>query len=98
MMGVIVQIQKPRKVGRKGVTMDQPTAEQALREMEVLVGEWSQTATPASGEPWPGEARATFEWLDARHWSNTALDPKQPTSRATSHQKETARQEEDRHV
>lgn len=35
----------------------------------------------------------------ARHrQSNTALDPEQPTSRATSHQKETARQEKDRHV
>ena len=44
--------------------MDQPTAEQALKEMEVLVGEWSQTATPAGGEPWPGEAKATFEWLE----------------------------------
>jgi hypothetical protein len=27
--------------------MDQPTAERALKEIEVLVGEWSQTATPA---------------------------------------------------
>jgi hypothetical protein len=44
--------------------MDQPTAEAALKELEVLVGEWSQTATPAGGEPWPGEAKATFEWLD----------------------------------
>ena len=43
--------------------MDQPTAERALKEMEVLVGEWSQMATPAGGEPWPGEAKATFEWL-----------------------------------
>jgi hypothetical protein len=42
---------------------DQPTAAQALKEMEVLVGDWSQTATPPGGEPWPGEARATFEWL-----------------------------------
>jgi hypothetical protein len=44
--------------------MDQPTAERALKEMEVLVGEWSQMATPAGGEPWPGEAKATFEWLE----------------------------------
>jgi hypothetical protein len=44
--------------------MDQPTAEQALKEIEVLVGEWSQTATPAGGEPWPGEAKTTFEWLE----------------------------------
>jgi hypothetical protein len=44
--------------------MDQPTAEQALKEMEVLIGEWSQMATPAGGEPWPGEAQASFEWLE----------------------------------
>jgi hypothetical protein len=44
--------------------IDQPTAEQALKEMEVLVGEWSQTATPPGGEPWPGEATAIFEWLE----------------------------------
>ena len=44
--------------------IDQPTAEQALEEMEVLVGEWTQKATPPGGEPWPGEARATFEWLE----------------------------------
>ena len=44
--------------------IDQPTAEQALKEMEVLVGEWSQTATPPGGEPWPGEAKAIFEWLE----------------------------------
>ena len=44
--------------------IDQPTAEQALRELDVLVGEWSQQATPPGGEPWPGEATVTFEWLE----------------------------------
>jgi len=44
--------------------MDQPTAQKALEEMEVLVGEWTLAAVPPSGEPWPGEARATFEWLE----------------------------------
>ena len=44
--------------------MDQPTAEEALKELEVLVGEWSVTATPPGGEPWPGEARITYEWLE----------------------------------
>lgn len=44
--------------------IDQPTAEQALRELEVLVGEWSQEAIPPGGEPWPGEATTTFEWLE----------------------------------
>jgi len=29
----------------------------------VLVGEWSLRATPPGGEPWPGEARAVFEWM-----------------------------------
>jgi len=36
----------------------------ALTENEVLVGKWNQTATPAGGEPWPGEAMTTFEWLE----------------------------------
>jgi hypothetical protein len=44
--------------------MDQPTAEEALQRLEVLVGEWAQEAVPPGGEPWPGEARATFEWLE----------------------------------
>ena len=44
--------------------MDQPTAEQALKELEVLVGTWSLEATPPGGEPWPGEASITYEWLD----------------------------------
>jgi hypothetical protein len=44
--------------------IDQPTAEQALKKMEVLVGEWSLEAIPPDGGPWPGEASATFEWLD----------------------------------
>jgi hypothetical protein len=44
--------------------INQPTAEQALKELEVLVGKWSQQATPPGGEPWPGEAAVTFEWLD----------------------------------
>jgi hypothetical protein len=44
--------------------MDQPTAEEALARLDVLVGEWTQEATPPGGEPWPGEASATFEWLE----------------------------------
>ena len=43
--------------------MDQPRAQKALEEMEVLVGEWTLAAVPPSGDPWPGEAHATFEWL-----------------------------------
>jgi hypothetical protein len=44
--------------------MDQPTAEDALKALEPLVGEWSVTATPPGGPPWPGEARITYEWLE----------------------------------
>ena len=44
--------------------IDQQTAEQALKELEVLVGEWTQEAIPPGAEPWPGEASATFEWLE----------------------------------
>jgi hypothetical protein len=42
--------------------IDQPTAEDALRKLEPLVGEWRMVASPPGGEPWPGEARTTFEW------------------------------------
>ena len=44
--------------------IDQPTAEQALKELEVLVGTWTIEATPPGGDPWPGEASITYEWLD----------------------------------
>ena len=44
--------------------MDQPTAEEALKELEVLVGEWDLEATGADGERWPGKASLTFEWLE----------------------------------
>ncbi len=42
--------------------MDQRTAEQALRQLEPLVGEWTFEATWPDGEPWPGGGRVTFEW------------------------------------
>ena len=35
--------------------MDQSAAKDALKELEPLVGEWTMTATPPGGEPWPGE-------------------------------------------
>ena len=44
--------------------MDQSTAKKALEEMEVLVGEWRLEAVPPGGEPWPGEARSAFEWME----------------------------------
>jgi hypothetical protein len=46
--------------------MDQPTAESMLRELDCLVGEWTMTAAPPGGPPWPGGARVRFEWLDGR--------------------------------
>jgi hypothetical protein len=44
--------------------VDQPTAENALKELEPLVGEWELEATPPGGPPWPGEASITFEWME----------------------------------
>jgi len=45
--------------------MDQPTAGEALKRLEPLVGEWILEAKPPDGPPWPGEARATIEWHDS---------------------------------
>ena len=45
--------------------MDQPTAIEALKELEPLLGEWTMEAIPPDGEPWPGGARASFEWHDS---------------------------------
>jgi hypothetical protein len=42
--------------------MHQPTAEDALRRLEALVGEWTIEASPPGGEPWPGGGRSTFSW------------------------------------
>ena len=42
--------------------MDQPTAEQALHELEPLVGEWTFEATWPDGERWPGGGRVACEW------------------------------------
>ena len=45
--------------------MDQPTAQEPLKELGRLVGEWTLEAIPPGGEPWPGEARTTVEWHDS---------------------------------
>ena len=42
--------------------MKQPTAADALRRLEPLVGEWMLEGSPPGGEPWPGGGRSTFEW------------------------------------
>jgi hypothetical protein len=46
-------------------TMEQPTAEEALRRLEPLVGEWTLEARWPSGEAWPGGGRVTFEWHES---------------------------------
>ena len=46
--------------------MDQPTAGEALRRLEPLVGEWILEAKPPDGPPWLGQARSTIEWHDSK--------------------------------
>jgi hypothetical protein len=42
--------------------MTQPTADDALRRLDALVGEWELEASSPGGDPWPGGGRSTFEW------------------------------------
>ena len=42
--------------------MNQPTADEALRKLDPLVGAWTLEARPPGGEAWPGGGRSTFEW------------------------------------
>ena len=42
--------------------MVQPTVDEALRQLDPLVGAWTLEAKPPEGEPWPGGGRSTFEW------------------------------------
>jgi hypothetical protein len=46
--------------------MDQPTAEEALQQLERLVGEWTLEARWPGGQPWPAGGRVSFEWHDSR--------------------------------
>ena len=46
--------------------IDQPTSADALRELELLGGRWQLGAIGPDGEPWPGEASATFDWHESR--------------------------------
>jgi hypothetical protein len=39
-----------------------------LERLEPLVGEWKMAAGPPGSEPWPGEAKVSFEWLEGRTW------------------------------
>jgi hypothetical protein len=53
--------------------IDQPTAEDALRALDPLVGEWTLSAVGPDGEPWPGEGRAAFAWhVSGAHLVQTA--------------------------
>ena len=45
--------------------MEQATAEEALKRLEPLLGVWAMEAIPPSGEPWPGQARTSFEWHES---------------------------------
>jgi hypothetical protein len=65
--------------------IDQPTAEDALKKLEPLLGEWILKATSPDGEPWPGEARASFEWHEsgAHLVARSSIDvPRAPATRA----------------
>jgi hypothetical protein len=42
--------------------VNQPTAREALKKLEPLVGDWILEAAPPSGEPWPGGGRSRTEW------------------------------------
>ena len=46
--------------------MDQPTADEALRALQPLVGDWTITARWPNGEPWPGGGSMSVEWLPTR--------------------------------
>ena len=67
--------------------MDQLTQEPMLRGLDRFVGEWTMTAGPPGGPPWPGAARVRFEWIEggaflAERWSLDAagLPAGTPTS------------------
>lgn len=45
--------------------MDQPTADEALRRLEPLVGRWKLEAIGPDGQAWPGEAWSTIEWHES---------------------------------
>jgi hypothetical protein len=46
--------------------VQQPARNPALERLDALVGEWALEAGPPGGPRWPGEARASFEWLEGR--------------------------------
>jgi len=50
-----------------------------LDKLTPLVGDWTMEAAPPGGEPWPGEAHLSFEWLEGetfliQRWSIETLE------------------------
>ena len=43
-----------------------PGRNPGLERLDALVGEWTIEAGPPGGPPWPGGAKASFEWLEGR--------------------------------
>ena len=41
-----------------------PSRNPELDKLTPLVGDWTMEAAPPGGEPWPGEARLSFQWLE----------------------------------
>jgi hypothetical protein len=61
--------------------MGQPTADQALRRLDPLVGDWTFEVTYPNGDTWPGGGSATFAWHESgRHLvhRSTAALPEAP--------------------
>ena len=46
--------------------IDQPAAQEALKQLEPPLSEWILEVSSPHGEPWPGEARASVEWHESR--------------------------------
>ena len=44
--------------------MNESTKTAARERLRALVGEWTTTAGPPGGPPWPGGGRVTFAWLE----------------------------------
>lgn len=42
--------------------------DQALEQLNALVGVWTMSAGPPEGPPWPGGGTVAFEWLEGRRW------------------------------
>jgi hypothetical protein len=55
-------IPRPCRTTNSPGDVDQPIAEDALRKLDPLVGEWTLEGSPPGGESWPGGGRSTFEW------------------------------------